>query len=77
MFVFSLKKKDSIIIAPLEVQQYLIKEKERVNPTISIKILSKDDVLKGVYFDKTIESIWYLHQKKGYSLANAEEIVSS
>ena len=77
MFDFSLIKKDSIIIAPLEVKQYLIKEKERVNPTISIKILSKDDVLKGVYFDKTIESIWYLHQKKGYSLANAEEIVSS
>ncbi|MGN1295151.1 MAG: PD-(D/E)XK nuclease family protein [Bacilli bacterium] len=77
MFDFSLIKRDTIIIAPIEVKAQLIKEKERINPSFSIKIISKEDVLNGVYFEKSIEAIWYLHNKKGYSLANAEEIVSS
>ena len=32
MFDFSLIKKDSIIITPLEVKQEIIKEKEKINP---------------------------------------------
>ena len=76
MFDFSLIKKDSIIITPLEVKQEIIKEKEKINPSFSIKILSKEDVIEGSYFKKSIEALWYLHQK-GYSLASAEEIVSS
>ena len=76
MFDFSLIKKDSIIITPLEVKQEIIKEKEKINPSFSIKILSKEDVIEGSYFKKSIEALWYLHQK-GYSLAGAEEIVSS
>ena len=76
MFDFSLIKKDSIIITPLEVKQEIIKEKEKINPSFSIKILSKEDVIEGSYFKKSIEALWHLHQK-GYSLASAEEIVSS
>ena len=49
---------------------------EKINPSFSIKILSKEDVIEGSYFKKSIEALWYLHQK-GYSLAGAEEIVSS
>ena len=57
MFDFSLIKKDSIIITPLEVKQEIIKEKEKINPSFSIKILYKEDVIEGSYFKKSIEAL--------------------
>ena len=69
--------KTKLIIAPKYIKNKLLKEKEQSNELIDLKIVSREEFIKNIYFDYDEETILYLMDNYKYRETIAKEIINS
>ena len=71
MFDIRKVENDSIIICPSSIKKFLLKTLS-LNPSLNIKLLSKEELINGTTFNYGSEALIHLF-RKGFTLDNASE----
>ena len=67
----------SYIICPNNVKEILLKDLSKDNFKIHVKFITKQELLKNVYFDYDYRAIQYIHDKHKCHFDNAKEIIDN
>ena len=75
MFDIRKVENDSIIICPSSIKKFLLKTLS-LNPSLNIKLLSKEELINGTTFNYGSEALIHLF-RKGFTLDNASELIDN
>jgi hypothetical protein len=68
--------KTKLIIAPSYIKTRLLKEKEESNELNDLKIITREEFIKNIFFDYNEETILYLMDKYSFRETIAKEIIN-
>ena len=68
--------KTKLLIAPNYIKEKLLREKEQSNELNDLKVITKEEFIKNIFFDYNEETILYLMDKYGYRETIAKEMIN-
>ncbi len=77
MSIFDKIIDNSIVICPLEMQSYLIKQLNENYQNLRIKFLEKNELLNNLRYQYDLKSLVYLKKNYNYELAISKEILDN
>ncbi|MCI2068335.1 MAG: PD-(D/E)XK nuclease family protein [Bacilli bacterium] len=75
MIDFSKLPPESVIICPEEIKDLFLRSFKKIY-ACHFKFLTKEELRERAYFTYSFEALEYVHQKYGYSLSLADEVLS-
>ena len=68
--------KEKLIIAPNYIKEKLLREKEKSNSLDNLKIITREEFIKNIFFDYNEETILFLMDKYNFRETIAKEIIN-